>query len=130
MTQSQNLTKNQRAVLDALTASSVPMSAYDLLDLDDIRAKGLKAPLTIYRALDKLRDFNLVHRIESLNAYVACGTAPHDEPVGFLSCEKCRTTVELPIDKCEKILQSAAKSSGFTIDKMVVEVSGKCAKCG
>ena len=36
------------------------------------RTPSRPAPITIYRALDFLRENGLVHRIESRNAFVAC----------------------------------------------------------
>ncbi|GAF76572.1 unnamed protein product, partial [marine sediment metagenome] len=70
MATKQKLTRNQDVVIKALAAIGQPLSAYRILDLDCVRDAGLKAPLTIYRALDKLVALGLVHRIESLNAFV------------------------------------------------------------
>jgi Fur family zinc uptake transcriptional regulator len=65
-----DLTKNQSLVMGALTNSDGPLSAYTILD--QLRDHGFRAPLQVYRALDKLVEFGLVHRLESLNAFVAC----------------------------------------------------------
>ena len=129
MTGDSKLTHNQTVVLSALSASEVPLTAYELLDLDGVRDQGLKAPLTIYRALDRLIDRGLVHRIESINAFVACDHGPHREAVGFMSCENCRATIELPVGECEKLLEDAAEANGFRIDKITVEVFGRCVAC-
>ena len=74
------LTKNQSVVLNALKSGDTPMTAYEILGLERVRAAGLKAPLTIYRALDKLIKAGLVHRIETINAFVACEHRPHPGP--------------------------------------------------
>lgn len=129
MTDSPRLTRNQKVVFDALSASDVPLSAYDILDLRRVRDKGLKAPLTIYRALEKLQDLGLVHRIESLNAFIACDRGPHAEPAGFMSCERCRKTVELPVGECEAALRASARANGFELDRITVEMSGRCTDC-
>ena len=129
MSEAPKLTRNQEIVFGALRASDVPLSAYEILDLSDVRDQGLKAPLTIYRALDKLCEQGLVHRIESLNAFVACDRGPHSEPVGFMSCESCKKTVELPVGSCEEILRSSAEANGFDLDKITVEISGRCTSC-
>jgi len=56
--------------MDLLKNNKVPLSAYDILDkLHDF---GFRAPLQVYRALDKLIELGLVHRLETLNAFVAC----------------------------------------------------------
>ena len=74
MAESETLTKNQALVLERLEAANSPLSAYELLD--QLREEGIKAPLQIYRALEKLQAADLVHRLESLNSFVACAE-PH-----------------------------------------------------
>ena len=67
----QRLTPIRRQVLETLLASHNPLGAYEIIDrLADKAARP--APITVYRALDFLRDNGLVHRIESRNAFVAC----------------------------------------------------------
>src|ERR1019366_354132 len=52
-------------------------------------------PITIYRALDFLREQGLVHRIESRNAFIACvQNHASADPVVFLICEQCGTVGE------------------------------------
>ncbi len=70
-----DLNKNDKKVLSALGRSEKPLSAYDILDR--ARSDALKAPVQVYRALEKLESRGLVHRIEALNAFVAC--SEHDE---------------------------------------------------
>ncbi len=123
------LTKNQAVVFDALKSGHTPMTAYEILGLDEVRAAGLKAPLTIYRALDKLIEAGLVHRIETINAFVACERRPHPGPAGFAICEKCRKTVELALTDCEHHLTETARRAGFRVDTMNVEMRGRCADC-
>jgi Fur family zinc uptake transcriptional regulator len=91
------LSKNDRKVLSALGRAVKPLSAYDILDR--ARSDALKAPVQVYRALQKLESRGLVHRIEALNAFVAC--REHDETCserehrhaehrpGFVICRDC-----------------------------------------
>lgn len=123
------LTKNQSIVLAALKDRDTPMTAYEILALDKVRDAGLKAPLTIYRALDKLIEAGLVHRLETINAFVACERCPHPGPAGFAICEKCRKTVELMLTDCETHLTENARRAGFRVDAMNVEMRGRCADC-
>jgi len=124
------LTKNQRVVLDALKADSKPLSAYEILDRDDVRTQGLKAAVTIYRALEKLTELGLVHRLETLNAYLpCCEMGVHDEPASFLICEKCKRTVEVPLGNCVTHLMETGKGAGFEIDGVRVEMTGLCPDC-
>ena len=92
---SENLTKNQKTVLDILESSSEPLKAYTILF--DIQKKGIKSPLQVYRALDKLIEIGKVHKIESRNAYIAC---KHEgcnakTSTSFLICELCDKVTEL-----------------------------------
>jgi len=123
------LTRNQSIVLQALKNCDTPMTAYEILGLDTVREAGLKAPLTIYRALDKLMIAGLVHRLETINAFVACERCPHPGPAGFAICEKCRKTVELALTDCEAHLTESARRAGFRVDAMNVEMRGRCADC-
>ena len=65
------LTPIRARVLELIAAESKPVKAYDLLDrLKD--EHGSAAPPTIYRALDFLMANGFVHKLESVNAFVAC----------------------------------------------------------
>src|SRR6188472_2050822 len=67
----QRLTPIRRDVLAALLASHQPLGAYEIMER--VAHSGPRpAPITVYRALDFLRENGLVHRIESRNAFVAC----------------------------------------------------------
>lgn len=129
MTKPASLTHNQQAVLDALTSADKPMTAYEVLALPRIRKAGLKAPLTIYRALEKLMAEGLVHRIESLNAFVTCGHGHHDHATGFLICGDCGRTLEVPLASCESHLAGRAREQGFAVDAVKVEMTGRCPDC-
>ncbi len=125
----QNLTKNQDLVLNQLGKSKTPMSAYDLLD--KLRDKGLKAPLQIYRALDKLTEMGLAHRLESLNAFVACAhpNCHENELIAFGICESCNKVWEFSDEEVSKRLDLWAKERDFTPIKTSLEIRGICAKC-
>src|SRR5580658_1090987 len=84
----QRLTPMRRHVLETLLASHKPLGAYEIME--QMAGSGRPAPITVYRALDFLRHNNLVHRIESRNAFVAC-VRDHagNDPVVFLICEHC-----------------------------------------
>ena len=80
------LTPLRRRVLELVWTNHEPVKAYDVLsDLQADRARA--APPTVYRALDFLQEVGLVHRIESLNAFVGCGD-PHRKHLGqFFICQ-------------------------------------------
>ncbi|MEM7172826.1 MAG: Fur family transcriptional regulator [Pseudomonadota bacterium] len=123
------LTKNQTLVMGALSKSRGPLSAYSLLDL--LRDEGLRAPLQVYRALDKLVEFGMVHRLESLNAFVAC-RHPDCEghaSIAFAICEACGTVEEITDPSLARRLNAIAKEFSFAVKKSTIELRGLCAAC-
>src|ERR1700691_6712914 len=59
----QRLTQMRRQVLEALLASPKPLGAYEVMDR--LGSKRPPAPISVYRALDFLRENGLVDRIWS-----------------------------------------------------------------
>lgn len=132
MTEAKALTKNQTLVLGALSGANGPLSAYDILDR--LRPEGLRSPLQIYRALAPLVEQGRVHRLESLNSFVACAHdhthGPHSHaPVVFAICETCGQVDEFSDDAVAGRLKSWADDHGFKTEKTTVELRGTCAGC-
>ena len=125
----ERLTPIRRRVLEALLASHAPLGAYELIDRLAVRG-ARPAPITIYRALDFLREQGLVHRIESRNAFIAC-VQNHDsgDPVVFLICEKCGAVGEAASAAVANTIKNASRAAGFTPKTPVIEISGICAHC-
>jgi Fur family transcriptional regulator, zinc uptake regulator len=124
----QRLTPMRRNVLEALLASHRPLGAYEIIER--LADPGRPAPVTIYRALDFLRDNGLVHRIESRNAFVACvhNHADNDIVVFFL-CERCGAVGEAPGGAVAETLKASARAVGFAPKSPVIEIAGICAHC-
>jgi Fur family zinc uptake transcriptional regulator len=125
----ERLTPMRRRVLEILAASHKPLGAYEIMDR--VALKGPRpAPITIYRALDFLRLNGLVHRIESRNAFVACGrNHGSDALVAFLICERCGAVGEAPAAAVGQSLAGAARAAGFTPNLSVIEITGTCSHC-
>ncbi len=125
----ERLTPVRRRVLEALLESHQPLGAYELIDrLADDGARP--APITIYRALDFLREQGFVHRIESRNAFIACvHNHASGDPVVFLICEKCGAVGEAASASVADTIKSASHSAGFTPRTPVIEIYGICAHC-
>jgi Fur family zinc uptake transcriptional regulator len=124
-----DLTRNQTLVLDALSHSRGPLSAYDILD--QLRADGLRAPLQVYRALDKLVERGLAHRLESLNAFVACAHS-HVHRKGIITfaiCEDCGLVNEFTDAAIEERVVRWAQDNSFKVERTTMEIRGKCADC-
>ena len=124
-----DLTRNQALVLDMLNATAKPLSAYAILD--GLRAQGLRAPLQVYRALDKLVELGFVHRLESLNAFVACQHIGCDgaDSVAFAICGTCGKVDEVQDAALSSELQLISAKTGFLVAHSVVELRGTCANC-
>lgn len=125
----QRLTPIRRRVLEAMLASHAPLGAYDLIDR--LGTPGDRpAPITVYRALDFLRDNGLVHRIESRNAFIACARN-HDggDPVVFLICERCGSVGEAAGKAVADAIKQASRAAGFVPKTPVIEISGVCTHC-
>ncbi|KAA5607002.1 transcriptional repressor [Roseospira marina] len=128
------LTRNQALVLATLEAAATPLGAYAVLDR--LRDDGLKAPAQIYRALSALQDKGLVHRLECLNAFVACRHV-HDPaedgappgPAVFVICDHCSATRELTDPVIGGQIERLARNQGFGLHTSSIEVRGLCAAC-
>ena len=123
------LTKNQSLVLGALDSANGPLTAYAILDL--LREDGFRAPLQVYRALDKLVSFGMVHRLESMNAFVAC-THKHcgdQNTAAFAICDVCSQVEEFEPTKALDCLRSWTGANGFMPARTTIELRGTCRKC-
>ncbi|MEO0871598.1 MAG: Fur family transcriptional regulator [Pseudomonadota bacterium] len=123
----QRLTRIRRKVLQLLIETPEPAKAYDLLERLD--GEGSAKPPTIYRALDFLQDLGLAHKLESLNAYVACGHASHRHSAIFLICETCGRAEELHSETTVPALGAEAEAAGFKLSRAVIEARGLCRVC-
>lgn len=123
----ENLTPLRLRVLELLMDRGGPAKAYDLLPLID--ADKQAKPPTIYRALDFLVRMGLAHRIESLNAFVACDVGACARSTIFLICERCGRAEEFDAGHAVVDLSDAAKRDGFAIRRTMIEASGLCAEC-
>lgn len=122
------LTPAQEHVLFALRAAEVPMSAYEVLAV--LReSQPTAAPPTAYRALNRLITLGLAHRLESLNAYVACAEPHHATSVVFTICDDCGDVVEHLDNSLEDEVAALSTSRDFEPTRPVLEVHGRCGDC-
>ena len=121
------LTPVRRRTLEILLEAHEALGAYDVLARLDADGFGSKPPVA-YRALTFLVDAGLAHRIERLNAFVACthpsGGADHDP--AFLICNRCGTVAE---GEAGRAMQNSAAAAGFRIERTVLEAEGVCPSC-
>lgn len=114
-------------IVTALRDAGRPVSAYELID--QLREQAVLAPQTVYRALDRLIATGAAHRLESLNAFVACSHTRHQGRAVFAICESCGTVDEFDEPTAVNSLNAWAKSAKFSIREMTLELRGRCATC-
>ena len=122
------LPANPRKVYAALKAAGRPLTAYQLIDV--LRGEGMSAPPTVYRALNRLMEVGLAHRIESVNAYVACAAEhAYAGSVVFTICDGCGHANEVVDAAVGADLIRCAVEHQFTIDRATLELRGRCHAC-
>ena len=122
------LTAQRRQVLELVWASHRPVGAYDILESMSVDGKRY-APPTVYRALDFLINVGLVHRLDSLNAYIGCSDPSHAHSGQFLICTACRSVLEIADSSIERSIRERTDEIGFTTASVGLEVQGLCASC-
>ena len=115
-------------VLELVWGSHRAVKAYDLLAaLGD--GEGAAKPPTVYRALEFLMAQGLVHRIDSLNAFVGCPQPGRSHNAQFLICGDCGDVSELSAASIDRAVADQAAGSGFALSRKIIELHGKCPRC-
>ena len=129
MQKEHNLSKNQKIIFDLIDKSGGPMKAYSILF--NVQKKGIKAPLQVYRALDKLVEIGKIHKIESRNAFIACqnSSCQVSKATAFSICESCEMVDEISDAKLSKYLSSFNHRKGMKFKRFNLEFFGLCKKC-
>lgn len=123
------LTSLREQVLELVWQSHQPLGAYALMDMLAKAATRQIAPPTVYRALDFLLEEGLIHRINSLNAFIGCPSPDQKHQSQFLICQGCKVAVELNSPQLDRDVNEVAAKSGFTVSGHSIEISGLCPSC-
>lgn len=121
-------TELRKRILMMIWQEHKAVKAYDLLDQLATEGGSAKPP-TVYRALDFLMDEGLVHKIQSLNAYIGCPHPGEDHISQFLICDNCEIVEEVSSSALSKAVHNAATGQAFNIKRQTVELHGVCSKC-
>ncbi|KIN66250.1 Zinc uptake regulation protein [Sulfitobacter noctilucicola] len=122
------LTAVRRRVLEILLAHHRALGAYDVLGTLSAEGLGTQPPVA-YRALDFLVKAGFAHKIEALNAYIACAHLGACQTPAFLICTDCKSVAETDTQPASGRLVDAAKAAGFVIKRTVIEAEGLCPNC-
>jgi Fur family zinc uptake transcriptional regulator len=122
------MSRNEQMVYAQLLSAGGPLKAYALLDR--LHDEGLRAPMTIYRALDCLIERGLARKIASLNAFVALTAETRSAIGAFVTCTKCGQTRSVGIQNA--IVEGLLAPAGMAISDVYIEAFGDCADkvCG
>jgi len=121
------LTPLRKRVLEIVLKSHKPVGAYAVLH--QLQTDGRAAPPTVYRALDFLLANGLIHRLESLNAYIGCVRPEEPHEGQFLICASCHDSAELNDPVVSEAIQRSAEAAGFNVQRQTVENVGLCPRC-
>ena len=121
------LLKNEKLVWDVLAVTREPLKAYEILD--KLKEMGVRAPMTVYRALDGLEAKGHIHKLDGMNAFVLCNhEGPHVVQT-FLVCESCSTVKELQVLAVEADIAPAVRAAAFDMHTARLEIKGNCNAC-
>ncbi|MEM9576355.1 MAG: transcriptional repressor [Pseudomonadota bacterium] len=122
------LTPVRRRVLEILLQEHRALGAYTILDR--LRESGFGSqPPVAYRALDFLVANGFAHKIERLNAFIACVHPSKSHTPAFMICRLCEAVAETQSSPARGALGDAARATGFRIERTVVEAEGVCPSC-
>ncbi len=127
-TEGLQFTEVRRRVLEMLLKEHRAFGAYEILD--QLREENLGSqPPIAYRALDFLVKHGFAHKIERLNAFIACHHPGQSHAPAFLICRVCDAVAEAKSQPSRSMLASTARKAGFTIERTVIEAVGVCPNC-
>lgn len=118
----------RREVLELIWESHCAVKAYDLLDRIKPKAGSAK-PATVYRALDFLLEQGLIHKVESLNAFIGCSFSDRRHEQLLLTCVKCHEVEERPGERVMEAIAEELKQAAFTMQHKAIEIHGICGRC-
>lgn len=129
------LTSLRQQVLLLIWQNHKPLGAYALIDmLAEIEQRRI-APPTVYRALEFLLELGLIHRINSLNAYIGCvNPQSHQKEQQnatnyFFICSQCHDTQEVINANLADAIADAGRTLDFASQQQWLEVTGLCKQC-
>lgn len=122
------LTEPRAHVLDILVRADSALTAYEILDKLGQYLDHPKPP-TAYRAIEFWVTHGFAHRIESLNAYVACAAGHKHAGSQFLICNNCHKVTEAHICTMSDSLSGKANYNDFKVESWSVELHGQCGTC-
>ena len=117
-----SLTRNEAIVYSALCKTDKPIKAYELLDL--LSENGIKAPMTVYRALEGLQTKGLAQKVFAQNAFMCVCALEASKFRAVITCRRCGDAKLVPLGR--SAIQNIFGTDGLTLDNVIVEAMGNC----
>ena len=93
--------------------------------LDRIKSlQNAAKPATIYPALIFLIEQGLIHRVESLNAFVGCSCLGHLHEQLLLICSNCQEAEERSAPEVILTISMEIKQADFIVHSKTIEIHG------
>jgi len=122
------LTPLRQQVLDILSQQTQPLTAYAVLDI--LKQNKPKAQvMSVYRVLEFLQKYSLVHRIENLNAFMVCSHLAEHHISQWLICKVCGAAKEYISDGFQQVIHQIENNTGFNVSTPTIELVGICQDC-
>lgn len=121
-------TEPREQVLLILANAHQPMGAYQILELLSEHRETINPP-TVYRAIDFWLEYGFIHKIQSINAYIACCEHQHHKNFCIAICNNCHKVFELKINNIPLSMINLVKDKEFTATGLTTEIYGICVKC-
>ena len=121
-------TPSRYIVLEIIAASERPIGAYSIID-EMGKVTDKPKPTTVYRAIDFLQENGFIHKIESLNAFVACEAGHVHFGSQFIVCTDCGAVEEVHLCNLPEDLRKKVEATGFKMDHWNTEIHGLCETC-
>jgi len=127
------LTLKRKHVLAVLVKSDKALSAYELVDGCKVQFDENIPAMSVYRILEVLEKEHLVHKLSSVNKYVACVHISCDHTHGapqFLICGNCSKVQEVTINaSIMSDLETTVHSAEFKMISPQLEIPCICNDC-
>ncbi len=127
------LTEKRTSLFGLLMQQKKAITAYELADEYQAAYQQPVAIITVYRVLKALQDKGLVHKLNTINRFVACknidAAKPH-EASQFLICKNCNSVEELSLDRAlVKELKKGIRQTDFVFKQLQLEMNCRCKLC-